>query len=86
MELAVLGATGRSGQQIVQQALDRGHSVRAVVRTPEKLKITHQNLEVSTCVLLDLIIACLVVSHLCNYYCSQKILVTFCARRWHAAL
>ena len=76
MELAVLGATGRSGHQIVQQALDRGHSVRAVVRTPEKLKITHQNLEVSACVKyihwINYNIICLVVSHLLNYIAAEK--------------
>ena len=56
MKLAVLGATGKSGHQIVQQALDRGHSVRAVVRTPEKLKVTHHNLEVSVYVINDILL------------------------------
>jgi putative NADH-flavin reductase len=32
MKLAILGANGRSGQQLVLQALERGHEVTAVVR------------------------------------------------------
>ena len=32
MRLLVVGATGRTGQQVVEQALRRGHSVTAVVR------------------------------------------------------
>lgn len=37
MKIAVLGATGPSGLQVVQEALERGHEVTAVVRNPEKL-------------------------------------------------
>jgi putative NADH-flavin reductase len=33
-----LGATGATGLEIVRQALDRGHSVTALVRSPERLK------------------------------------------------
>ena len=36
MELAVAGATGRSGVPFVEQALAAGHTVRALVRSPEK--------------------------------------------------
>ena len=38
MNLVVLGATGSTGLEIVQQALERGHSVTALVRSPERLK------------------------------------------------
>jgi putative NADH-flavin reductase len=38
MKLVVLGATGGTGIEIVRQALDRGHSVTAFVRSPERLK------------------------------------------------
>ncbi len=38
MRLVVLGATGGTGLQIVRQALDRGHSVTAFVRSPERLR------------------------------------------------
>jgi nucleoside-diphosphate-sugar epimerase len=36
MHLAVLGATGRTGVPLVTQALERGHSVAALVRSPTK--------------------------------------------------
>ena len=38
MKLLVLGATGGTGIEIVRQAIDRGHSVTAFVRSPERLK------------------------------------------------
>lgn len=38
MKLVVLGATGRTGLEIVQQAAERGHSVTALVRSPERLE------------------------------------------------
>jgi len=38
MKLVVLGATGSTGLEIVRQALERGHSVTAFVRSPERLK------------------------------------------------
>jgi len=47
MKIAVLGATGQTGQQLVNQALQQGHSVTAVVRNPEKLTVTHENLKVN---------------------------------------
>jgi putative NADH-flavin reductase len=37
MKLAVLGATGGTGLHVVEQALRRGHTVTAVVRSPERL-------------------------------------------------
>jgi putative NADH-flavin reductase len=38
MKLFVLGATGRTGSQIVNLALSRGHEVTAFVRSPQKLR------------------------------------------------
>jgi len=38
MKLVVLGATGGTGLEIVSQAMERGHSVTAFVRSPERLK------------------------------------------------
>ncbi|MEV8568573.1 NAD(P)H-binding protein [Streptomyces sp. NPDC051322] len=46
MELTVFGATGGIGQQIVQQALDAGHRVTAVVRDPARLTVTGAGLTV----------------------------------------
>ena len=37
MKLVVLGATGGTGLEVVKQALKRGHSVTAFVRSPERL-------------------------------------------------
>src|SRR5882672_4814368 len=38
MKLAVLGATGGTGIEIVRQAIEHGHSVTAFVRSPDRLK------------------------------------------------
>ena len=38
MQLVVLGATGGTGLEIVRQAIERGHSVTASVRSPERLE------------------------------------------------
>ena len=38
MKLVVLGATGGTGLEIVRRALERGHSVTALVRSPDRLK------------------------------------------------
>jgi len=48
MRLFVLGATGPTGLQIVQQALAQGHQVTAFVRDPAKLPFTDKNLKVVT--------------------------------------
>jgi len=38
LKLIVLGATGGIGVEIVRQAIERGHSVTAFVRSPERLE------------------------------------------------
>ncbi|MEM7736284.1 MAG: SDR family oxidoreductase [Deinococcota bacterium] len=38
MKLAIFGASGRTGVPLVQQALEQGHTVKALVRSPDKLK------------------------------------------------
>jgi putative NADH-flavin reductase len=38
MKLLVIGATGRTGSEIVQLALSRGHEVTAFVRSPQKVR------------------------------------------------
>ena len=45
MRILVVGAAGRTGRQIVEQALGHGHTVRAMVRSTE-LGLAHDRLEV----------------------------------------
>jgi len=47
MNIVIFGANGRTGAQLVQQALDANHSVTAFVRTPAKLSIKHPNLRIA---------------------------------------
>ena len=44
MKIAIFGATGRTGIPLVKQALDAGHEVIALVRTPAKMPLQHQRL------------------------------------------
>ena len=44
--LVVLGAAGRTGRLVVEQALAAGHPVTALVRSPEKLTLRHPKLRV----------------------------------------
>ena len=44
MRILVFGSTGKTGLQIVRQALDRGHTVAAFLRDPAKLELSHANL------------------------------------------
>ena len=37
MKIALFGATGKTGLQLIEQALKRGHSVKALVRNVDKL-------------------------------------------------
>lgn len=53
MKLAVFGATGGVGQQVVNQALERGHNVTAVVRDVDRLPIEHPALTVVVLPTLD---------------------------------
>jgi len=48
MNLLVLGATGRTGRLVVEQALAAGHTVIALVRSPEKMTTGNPNLRVVT--------------------------------------
>lgn len=46
MEITIFGASGGIGRLLVEQALDAGYMVKAYVRNPSKLELTHQNLEI----------------------------------------
>lgn len=47
MTLAILGATGSVGRHVVSQALERGHAVSALVRSPDKLRDQHPDTDAS---------------------------------------
>ena len=53
LRVLIIGATGGTGRQLVQQALDLGHQVTALVRNPARLKIEHPNLKVMKGDVLD---------------------------------
>lgn len=42
--LAITGGTGFVGAHVIRHALDAGYHVRALIRTPSKAVITHENL------------------------------------------
>jgi putative NADH-flavin reductase len=46
MKLLLIGSTGRTGKELVSQALSQGHSVTAFARNPSKLGIAHESLRV----------------------------------------
>jgi putative NADH-flavin reductase len=46
MNLAIFGATGETGQLLVERALSESHHVTVLARNPDKLTISHQNLTV----------------------------------------
>ena len=48
MNIVVFGATGKTGLEIVKQALEGGHEVTAFVRDPARLAIENINLNVIT--------------------------------------
>lgn len=46
MKLTIFGATGRTGRQLITQALEASHEVTAFVRDSSKLGVTHSRLRV----------------------------------------
>lgn len=46
MNLLIFGASGRTGQELVKQALRNGDQVTAFVRDPSKLTLRHDNLKI----------------------------------------
>lgn len=58
MTVLVVGASGATGRLLVQQLLNRGHNVKAIVRSPDKLparmKDNHDHLSVICASVLDL--------------------------------
>lgn len=46
MRITVFGATGKTGKLLVQQALEQGHDIVALARTPAKMEIQNPRLHV----------------------------------------
>ena len=46
MKIALIGATGFVGSAILNEALDREHEVKAIVRNPDKVVVRHERLTV----------------------------------------
>lgn len=47
MNTALIGATGRTGRLVLDELLQRGHSVTALVRDPARLTTSHDRLRVA---------------------------------------
>jgi putative NADH-flavin reductase len=48
MNVAIFGSTGKTGIELVKQALEQGHAVTAFVRDPARLVVENENLTVVT--------------------------------------
>jgi putative NADH-flavin reductase len=46
MKILVFGASGKTGQYLISQALDKEYQVTAFARHPEKIKMQHPNLKI----------------------------------------
>lgn len=46
MRLAIFGATGGTGLELARQALDHGHSIRVLVRNPNRMPLVNANMRV----------------------------------------
>lgn len=46
MNVAIFGATGKTGRVVLDEALKAGHTVVAFARNPDKIDIDHENLRV----------------------------------------
>lgn len=53
MKLIIFGGTGRTGQFLLQQALDVGHEVTAIARDPAKIITKHDKLTVKQVNIFD---------------------------------
>jgi putative NADH-flavin reductase len=53
MRLTIFGASGRTGRQLLNQALAAGHTATAVARDPTRLPVHHHRLKVVAADALD---------------------------------
>ena len=45
MKIFIVGGTGKTGKELIKQGLERGHSITALVRNPDQLKISKPDLK-----------------------------------------
>jgi len=48
MKLTIFGASGKTGVELVKQALEKDHNVTAFLRDPARLPVEHQQMELLT--------------------------------------
>lgn len=60
-KVALLGATGKAGKYILQELLNRGYAVKALIRKPNEYTITHPLLETVPGDIKDRETACLLI-------------------------
>ena len=46
MKIVIFGASGRTGQHLISQALEQDHDVTAFARTPGKIQMNHNRLQI----------------------------------------
>ena len=46
MKIVIFGASGRTGQHLISQALEQDHDVTAFARTPGKIQMSHERLRI----------------------------------------
>ena len=46
MKIFLVGGTGGTGRELIKQGLERGHTITALVRYPNKLRLSHPNLRI----------------------------------------
>lgn len=46
MKLLIIGGTGKTGRELIKQGLDQGHTITALFRKPQKLKINNAKLSI----------------------------------------
>lgn len=51
--IALFGGTGKTGRHVLAQALEAGHTVRALARQPESIEVAHERLTVIAGDVLD---------------------------------
>ena len=55
MKLAIFGATGNTGLELVKQSLEKGHQVTAFVRDTSRLSVKHDQINIFTGDVFDLV-------------------------------